>query len=213
MGGWFDSHCHVQETYLAGEGAAPAPEHLEQTLARAQQAGVDRMVCVGTGADTSRQAVALARAVAAEDGGLGMWATVGLHPHDASEGVDAVTGLLGDAVAAGDGVVVAVGECGLDYHYEHSPRAAQREAFAVQIVLAHGLGLALVIHAREAWDDLFDVLGVEGVPERTVLHCFTGGPDLARRAVALGLYISFTGILTFKNSGALREIRRVGLDQ
>ena len=205
MGGWFDSHCHVQEAYLVGEGATPAPGDLGDVLLRARRAGVDRMVCVGTGADTSRQAVGLARAVAARGEGLGVWATVGLHPHDAGEGIGVVADLLDDEVGVGDGVVVAVGECGLDYHYEHSPRAAQREAFAAQIALAHRLGLALVIHARDAWDDLFDVLGAEGVPERTVLHCFTGGPEEVERCLRAGMYVSFSGIVTFKNADAVRQ--------
>jgi TatD DNase family protein len=100
--------------------------------------------------------------------------------------------------------VVAVGECGLDYFYEHSPRAAQRAAFAAQIALAQALDLALVIHARDAWDDLFDVLAAEGVPERTVLHCFTGGPEEVDRCLAAGMYVSFSGIITFKNAGDVR---------
>ena len=104
----------------------------------------------------------------------------------------------------GDGAVVAVGECGLDYYYEHSPRPAQREAFAAQIALAHLHGLTLVIHARDAWDDLFDVLAAEGVPERTVLHCFTGGPDEAARCLRAGMFVSFSGIVTFKNASDVR---------
>lgn len=214
MAGWFDSHCHVQEAYLAGEGAAPGPGDLEDVLARALEVGVDRMVCVGTGADTSRQAVALARAMAARVGGPGVWATVGLHPHDASDGIDAVSAMLAEEAAAGERVVVAVGECGLDYHYEHSPRPAQRDAFAAQIALAHRLGLALVIHARDAWDDLFDVLGAEGVPERTVLHCFTGGPEEVERCLRAGMYVSFSGIVTFKNAGEVRQaVARCPLDR
>ena len=101
--------------------------------------------------------------------------------------------------------MVAVGECGLDYFYEHSPRQAQRAAFAAQIALAHRHGLALVIHARDAWTDLFDVLAAEGVPERTVLHCFTGGPDEVERCLRAGMYVSFSGIVTFKNASDVRE--------
>ena len=107
-------------------------------------------------------------------------------------------------VRDGDGSLVAVGECGLDYHYEHSPREAQRAAFAAQIALAHEYGLALVIHARDAWDDLFDVLAAERVPERTVLHCFTGGPDEVDRCLRAGMYVSFSGIVTFKNAADVR---------
>ncbi len=215
MAGWFDSHCHVQEEYLGdrsfdgdgdGDGDRMGAETagLEPVLARAADAGVDRLVCVGTGAATSAQATALARATAGGSGGPRAWATVGLHPHEAIEGVDAVASLLAHELAANDGTVVAVGECGLDYYYEHSPRDAQRAAFAAQIALAHAYGLALVIHARDAWDDLFDVLGAEGVPERTVLHCFTGGPDEAERCLRAGMYISFSGIVTFKNAADVR---------
>ncbi len=132
------------------------------------------------------------------------WASVGLHPHEASEGVDGVAALLTRALDAADGAVVAVGECGLDYYYEHSPRAAQREAFAAQIALAHTYNLALVIHARDAWEDLFDVLAAEGVPARTVLHCFTGGVDEVDRCLRAGMYVSFSGIVTFKNAGDVR---------
>ena len=99
---------------------------------------------------------------------------------------------------------MAVGECGLDYHYEHSPRHAQRAAFAAQIALAHEYDLALVIHARDAWDELFDVLAAERVPERTVLHCFTGGPDEVDRCLRAGMYVSFSGIVTFKNAADVR---------
>ena len=100
---------------------------------------------------------------------------------------------------------VAVGECGLDYHYDHSPRDAQRDAFAAQIALAHELGLPLVIHTREAWDDTFDILDAEGVPARTVFHCFTGGPDDARRCLDRGAYLSFSGIVTFNGAPEVRE--------
>src|SRR6202020_70812 len=117
---------------------------------------------------------------------------------------DEVPALLTDALDAGDGAVVAVGECGLDYYYEHSPRPAQREAFATQITLAHAHDLALVIHARDAWDDLFDVLEGEGVPARTVLHCFTGGVDEVDRCLRAGMYVSFSGIVTFKNANDVR---------
>ena len=93
-----------------------------------------------------------------------------------------------------------MGECGIDLFYEHSPRAAQREVFAAQIALAHEHDLALVIHARDAWDDTFDVLAGEGVPDRTIFHCFTGGPDEARRCLDLGAVLSFSGIVTFPSA-------------
>ena len=178
---WTDNHCHL-----------PAGAEAVAVIEQARAAGVTRLVTVGTDAEHSRQAIALAAAHA------DVWATVGLHPHDAVAGVETIVGLLDEPR------VVAVGECGLDYYYEHSPRDVQRTAFAEQIALAVDRDLALVIHTRDAWDDTFDVLAAEGVPERTVFHCFTGGPDEARKALELGIRLSFSGIVTFKNAGDLR---------
>jgi TatD DNase family protein len=179
---WTDSHCHVPY-----EGVD------ESVVEEAAAAGVTRLISVGTDAAQSAAAIAVAQRHA------GVWATVGLHPHDAKEGVASVAGLLGSDR------VVAVGECGLDYHYDHSPRDVQRAAFAEQIALAHQHALALVIHTREAWDDTFAVLAEAGVPERTVFHCFTGGPVEARRALDAGAYLSFSGIVTFKAAADVRE--------
>ena len=205
MSGWFDSHCHVQEEYLGGGKDGDGDTDLSLVMERARAAGVDRLVCIGTDVATSSQAVAVARDVSAEGAARCAWASVGLHPHEATAGVDDVAALLAQEIAVGDGVVVAVGECGLDYYYEHSPRHVQRTAFAEQVALAHARGLALVIHARDAWDDLFDVLGAEGVPERTILHCFTGGPDELERCVRSGMFVSFSGIITFKSASDIRE--------
>ncbi len=178
---WTDNHCHLP---AGAEAAAP--------VAEAQAAGVLRMINVGTEAAHSRQAIDVARC---HDG---VWATVGVHPHDATEGVSGIVALLDEPE------VVAIGECGLDYHYDHSPREVQRTVFAEQIALAHARQLPLVIHTREAWPDTFDILAAEGVPEHTVFHCFTGGPDEARRGLALGIHLSFSGIITFKTAGDLR---------
>lgn len=184
--GWVDTHCHL------GHG----DDDPAAALAEARAAGVVRVVNVGTDAATSRSAVALA--ATAE----GVWATVGLHPHDAVQGVAGILPVLDEGTAAG--VVVAVGECGLDYHYDHSPRERQREAFAAQVALAHERDLALVVHSREAWADTFAILESEGVPARTVFHCFTGGPEEAERALALGAHLSFSGIVTFPKADAVR---------
>jgi len=210
---WFDSHCHLQDEFDAPEGEGPVEPHADRfaaTLARAAEAGVTRMVCVGTGAASSAEAVALARSLRRPGGpaaaeGVAMWATVGLHPHDAVAGVDGLDALLAAELGAPDPVVVAVGECGLDYHYDHSPRPVQREAFALQVELARRHDLALVIHTREAWDDTLDVLAAAGVPERTIIHCFTGGPDEARRCLDLGASLSFSGVVTFKNAQDVRD--------
>lgn len=188
---WFDSHCHISEPGPSDEsdrGASLGPDAIDD----ARRAGVLGLVTVGTDAAHSRAAIDAARS---HDG---VWATVGLHPHDAKDGVEGIVPLLDEEK------VVAVGECGLDYHYDHSPRQAQREAFAAQVAMAHEWGLALVIHTREAWDDTFSVLGAERVPERTVFHCFSGGPDEARRCLALGAWLSFSGIVTFKSADDIR---------
>ncbi|MGH9094640.1 MAG: TatD family hydrolase [Acidimicrobiales bacterium] len=181
---WVDSHCHIP---YQGVGT--------EVIAEARAAGVTRMITVGTDAAQSRAAMETARA---HDG---VWATVGLHPHDAKDGVDVIAPLLADP----DPAVVAVGECGLDYFYEHSSRRAQRAAFAAQIALATAHDLALVIHTRDAWDDTFDLLAAEGVPARTVFHCFTGGPTEAGRALDTGAWLSFSGIVTFKTAADVRD--------
>ncbi|MGD9796568.1 MAG: TatD family hydrolase [Acidimicrobiia bacterium] len=179
---WTDSHCHVP-----WEGVG------EEVLAEARSAGVDRFVSVGTTVETSRAAIAVAGRHP------DVWATVGVHPHDAA-GADlaAAESLLAEPR------VVAVGECGLDYHYDHSPRDVQRSAFAAQVALALRHDLALVIHTREAWDDTFGVLDEVGVPERTVFHCFTGGPAEARLALDRGGMLSFSGIVSFKTAADVR---------
>ena len=210
---WFDSHCHLQDEFDPPGGEGPVEPHADRlaaTLARAAEAGVTRLVCVGTGAASSAEAVALARALRRPGGpaaaeGVAMWATVGLHPHDAVDGVHTLDAVLTDELGGPDPVVVAIGECGLDYHYDHSPRPVQREAFALQVELARRHRLALVIHTREAWDDTLDVLGAVGVPDRTVVHCFTGGPTEARRCLDLGASLSFSGVVTFTNAQEVRD--------
>jgi TatD DNase family protein len=178
---WADSHCHVQ---YEGVGI--------EALEEARAEGVLRVITIGTDAEESRKAIDVAR------GADGVWATVGVHPHDATEGVDGIVPLLRETE------VVAVGECGLDYHYDRSPRDVQRRVFAQQIALARERGLALVVHTREAWDDTFDVLAAEGLPDRTVLHCVTGGVDEARRGLDIGAHLSFSGIVTFKGADDVR---------
>jgi TatD DNase family protein len=182
---WVDSHCHLQ---LSDEEAAPV-------LARAREAGVEWMVCVGTDRATSGAAIALA------ERHPDVRATVGLHPHEASRLEEEWDDLL---ALASNPAVAGIGEAGFDLHYRHSPFEDQEAAFRAQIRLAHSSDKALVIHSREAWDDTFRVLVEEGVPARTVFHCFTGGPAEARRALDLGTYLSFSGIVTFKSADDLR---------
>jgi TatD DNase family protein len=186
---WIDNHCHLHDARIPG-GAAAA-------VNAARAAGVSTMITVGCDAETSMAAIAVA------DEFDGVWATVGLHPHDAVNGVDSITSMFGHPK------VVAVGECGLDYHYDHSPRDVQREAFAEQIRLAHSLRLPLIIHTREAWADTFDILRAEGAPTQTIFHCFTGDADDARRCLDLGAFVSFSGIVTFKTATDVQAAARL----
>src|SRR5580658_10053756 len=187
-----DSHCHLDFPDFSAE--------LDAVVARARNAGIERMVTICTRVRRHDAVLAIA------DRFPDVYCSVGTHPHYAHEELDVTTA---DLVARTRGAkVVALGEAGLDYHYDSSPREAQERGFRTHIAAARETGLPLVIHSREADDDTARILeeetGKGAFP--AVLHCFTGGPDLARRAVALGHFISFTGILTFKNSTALREI-------
>ena len=194
MSAWTDSHCHLQDEFF--DEGANAPAEVMATLQRAHDAGVDRVVIVGTGAASSYEALELATLESTVE----LYATVGLHPHDAKDDLAPVAELA----RAGNDRLVAIGECGLDYYYEHSPRDQQRHAFSAQVALAKELDLALVVHARGAFDDLFAIFRSEGVPPRTVIHCFTGGPDEAQRCLDLGAFLSFSGIVTFKNAEDVR---------
>ncbi len=187
-----DSHCHLDFPDFADE--------LDAVVARARGADIARLVTISTRVHRHDQVLAIAERFA------DVYCSVGTHPHYAHEEPD-VTAV--DLVArTRHPKVVALGEAGLDYHYDRSPRPAQERGFRTHINAARETGLPLVIHSREADDDTARILEEE-MGQGTfpaVLHCFTGGPDLARRAIALGLFISFTGILTFKNSAALRAI-------
>ena len=162
-------------------------------MAAARDAGVTTMITVGCDTETSTAAIAVAERFD------GVWATVGLHPHDAVNGVDTIAGMFDHPK------VIAVGECGLDFHYDHSARHVQRVAFVEQIHLAHELRLPLIIHTREAWAETFEILRAEGVPTQTIFHCFTGGADEARECLDLGGFVSFSGIVTFKTATDVQE--------
>ena len=189
---WVDAHCHLQ--LEIGE-ARFSPDDADAQVTRARDAGVEWMVCVGTGLETSKQALELAARY--DD----VYATVGLHPHDATN-LDAEWD--GIAAMASGARVVAIGEAGFDLHYTHSPRAEQEDAFRRHIRLAHEVDRPLMIHSREAWNETFAVLDDEDVPARTIFHCFTGGPDEARRALDRGCYLSFSGIVSFKSADDVR---------
>jgi TatD DNase family protein len=196
-----DSHCHIAEPEFETDRAA--------VIARAAEHGVTTLVCVGATGPVAANAGAVA--LAGRHGPVEIVATVGIHPHNASEADDQAFAFLTDL--AGQPGVVGIGETGLDYHYDHSPRPAQREAFARTICLAHALRLPLVVHVREAHADAVEILRGEGAAEG-VIHCFTGDRADARRYLDLGFHISVAGIVTFKNADALRDaVRAVPLDR
>ena len=151
--GWTDTHCHIHDDKMATSA--------DESLQRARDAGVEKFVVIGTDAQTSAAAIAIA------ENHPDVWATVGLHPHDATNGVDSIVSYIASPK------VVAIGECGLDYYYDHSPRDIQMTSFRQQIALAKQHDLTLVIHTRDAWDDTFKVLDSEGMPANTIIHCFT----------------------------------------
>ena len=187
-----DSHCHLDFPDFAGE--------LDAVIARARATGLVRIVTIST--RVKRHAEVLGIAERFDD----VYCSVGTHPHYAQDELDVSADELIDR--ARHPKVVAIGEAGLDYHYERSPRPAQEQGFRSHIAAARATGLPLVIHSREADADMARILEEEtgrgAFP--AVLHCFTGSRELARHAIALGLFISFTGILTFKKSDELRAI-------
>jgi TatD DNase family protein len=189
---YIDSHCHIHDERI--------PDGPDGAVAAADEMGVDIMVTVGCDRATSLAAIDVARR---HDN---VFATVGLHPHEAVHGTNSIADLLADATR--DDVVVAVGEAGLDYYYEHSPRDVQRTVFAEHIALAHEHDLPLVIHTRDAWDDTFEILDSEGTPEHTIFHCFTGGPAAAERGLERGIHLSFSGIVTFNSA---RDVQAAAL--
>ncbi|MEA2992271.1 MAG: TatD DNase family protein [Alphaproteobacteria bacterium] len=189
-----DSHCHLDFPDFATE--------LEAVVARAEAAGIGRIVTISTRVRRHGEVLAIAERFP------DIYCSVGTHPHNAHEELDIGPGEL--VQRARHPKVVAIGEAGLDYHYDYSPRAAQEQGFRAHIAAARETGLPLVIHSREADDDMARILkeetGKGAFP--AILHCFTGSRELAFAAINLGLYISFTGILTFKNSQGLRDIAR-----
>jgi TatD DNase family protein len=176
---WIDDHCHLERD----------PVRADEQVAAAAEVGVERLITVGCDISQSADYIDIAR----RHPGV-VWATAGVHPHDAKDGLGGLEALLVEQE------VVAVGECGLDFHYDHSPRDQQAEVFAAQIAMALAHDLTLVIHTREAWPETFDILAAEGVPARTVFHCFSGGPDEARRCLDLGAVLSFSGIVSFPSA-------------
>jgi TatD DNase family protein len=206
---FFDSHAHIDTDAFDGDR--------DQILARARAAGVREIVVIGaTGGLAEAE-----RAIDLADGDPELYATVGVHPHDVAAMYDTLAEQPDwwdrfDALAARDGVV-GIGETGLDYYYDNSPRDLQQRAFAAFIERARDHGKPVICHIRDAHDDAREILTAHGAGELPcVIHCFTGSPDDAAAYVDLGCYVSFSGIVTFKGakSDPIREaVRRVPRDR
>jgi TatD DNase family protein len=191
-----DTHCHLDPQYF--------PAGPDEVLARARAAGVCGFVVIGVGTDLgpARAAVALAKMRAGHAG-----AAVGVHPHDAVTLDDETYGEL--ARLAAEPEVVAVGEIGLDYHYDHSPRDVQKATFARLVGLARELCKPIVVHTRSAPEDTIDILTQEGARDvGGVIHCFSEDQPFAAKALDLGFDVSFSGIVTFKTSLAIQQVAR-----
>lgn len=190
-----DSHCHLNYEGLA--------ERRDEVLAHARAAGVTGFLNIST-----RQAE-WNEVIAAAEANADVWATVGVHPHEADAHPDLGAAALIEASSHPD--VIAIGECGLDYYYDKSDRAAQRERFGAHIEAARATGLPLVVHTRDAEGDTAAILeqAVSAGGVRGVLHCFTGSWDLAKKALDLGFYVSLSGIVTFKNARDLQETAKI----
>ena len=196
-----DSHAHIQGKEYAGEA--------EAVIARASAAGVDTIIAVGGAGDMSSNTAAITLA----DSFVNVYATVGMHPHDAKDvGAEELNALK---ELASRQKVVAVGETGLDYYYDHSPHDTQRRVFSQFIEMARATQLPIVVHERDAAKEAAEMLRSEGGGNLSgVIHCFTGNYEAASVYLDLGFYLSFTGIITFKNAEALRDVvRRVPLER
>ena len=187
-----DSHCHLDFPELAGDAAG--------VVARARNAGVGHMLTIGTKITKFDGVLAMAEKFA------NVSCSVGIHPHEA--GVEPAMDVAKLRALAGHAKVVAFGETGLDYYYEHSPRADQERSFRVHLAAAREEGIPVIVHTRDADAETAAILADEmGRGAFTgVIHCFSSGPELAEKALEMGFYISFSGIVTFKKAEALREV-------
>ena len=199
--GLIDSHAHIQGKEYTGE--------VDAVIGRAREAGVQQIIVVGGAGDMSSNTAAVALA----ESWPNLYATVGMHPHDAKDVGEEELQQLKELAAHPK--VIAVGETGLDYYYNHSPREVQRRVFAQFIRLASETDLPLVVHERDAAREVAELLRGEGEGKiRGVIHCFTGDYAAACAYLDLGFYLSLTGIITFKNAEPLREVvRKMPLDR
>ncbi len=188
-----DSHCHLDDRQF--------DEDREQAIERARAAGVETLMAIGTGNGPPD----LEAAIRLADRYPFFYATVGVHPHDAAKATDDALERLRDL--ASHPKVKALGEIGLDYHYDFSPRGTQRAVFERQLGLAADAGLPVVIHTREAWDDTLATLA--GWRGGGIMHCFTGNESQARQALDLGFHLAFGGVLTFPKAEEVRQAARI----
>jgi TatD DNase family protein len=189
----FDTHAHLHFPEFAGD--------LDAVLARARGAGVRRMLTIGTDVETSRAAVALAAREA------DVWAAVGFHPHDAAHADEAALAEIEDLAAAPR--VVAIGECGLDFFRNLSPREAQERCFRAQLLLARRVRKPVIVHCRDAHAETLAILAEERVTEtRGIMHCFSGDVAIARRCLDLGLLVSLAGPVTYPKARALPDVAK-----
>jgi TatD DNase family protein len=186
-----DSHCHLDDQQFAADRDA--------TIERARAAGVERMMAIGTGEGPPD----LEAGIRLANQYPFIFATVGIHPHEAAKAVPETFERL--AELASHAKVLAVGEIGLDYHYDFSPRETQRQVFIRQLELAARSRKPIVIHTREAWDDTLAAVREHGLPFGGIMHCFTGGPQEAEQALQLGFHLSFGGMITFPKAQSIRE--------
>ena len=191
---YFDSHCHLSD--------AAFRDDREAVLRRAHEVGVTRMVTISSNVTDARAALRIATATE------GVWCTAGIHPHEAGEAAPADLEAVRE-IATGHTEVVAIGETGLDFHYDHSPRAVQNTLFEGHLALGAEIGLPVVVHAREADAEIAAALRAMPVGTRGVLHCFTGGARAFEEAMAAGWYVSFSGIASFKSFAAADLLREV----
>jgi TatD DNase family protein len=188
-----DSHCHLDDAQFD-------PDR-EEVIARARAAGVETLVAVGTGGGPPD----LEAGIRLADTHPSVYATVGVHPHDAAKAAADTFDRLRDLLSHPK--VLAVGEIGLDYHYDFSPRETQCEVFRKQLALAREAGKPVVIHTREAWEDTLRLL--QETEGGGIMHCFSGGPAEAEQALRLGFFISFAGVVTFPKALRIQEAARM----
>jgi TatD DNase family protein len=189
-----DSHCHLDFEDFGSE--------LPEVLARARRAGVGGMLTICTKITEFPAVCALAEAH------HDLWCSVGIHPHEAAS--EPATDAASLAELARHPKVVGIGECGLDFYYEHSPRKRQADVFRAHAAAARKTGLPLIVHTRDADAETAEILAEESRAGalRGVIHCFSSGPELAEKALSLGFFLSFSGIVTFKKAEALREVAK-----